>query len=121
MTVFRGDDLFSYALFYPYGTGKIYRRSYSNGGVSSWVEVTNYATASTMAKSIVEYTVNKWTEATVYNDGDTLFGVGGLMRVFRGVADDFSFALFYPLNSDSVYKRRWSASGWTNWVKISAV
>lgn len=126
LTTYRGGTHFSFQMYYPVKSNKVYKRYWDDTSStwSEWVDINTPTSgvATSMDAAITTYTIKQWTDVQVSNTLDTLLNQGGLMRVYRGNAY-FSFALFYPVNGNSVYKRRWieGTSSWEAWQKISAI
>lgn len=69
---------------------------------------------------VTSYKRNAQTIVPLSTVTDTFLGVGGVMDVFRGYHDSYSYATFKPVNSSKIYKRRWNHTTglWRAWEDI---
>lgn len=122
----RGYNNFGFSIFMPYNSNDIYKRIWNESGSwGEWAKLTNTSyqpTSYDMDTLIDKYTKFSWTDIEIRTNLDTFKNIGGLMRVYRGNVN-FSFALYYPYNTNEVYKRRYidSSSSWGSWEKISVI
>lgn len=75
-----------------------------------------------MTDLITTYPVNSLSKVTVNYLQDTLTGKGGVMEVFRGHNDSYSYALFTPNATNRIYQRKWDATNniWKTWELVSS-
>ena len=59
-----------------------------------------------MDEPITSYRKNAKTIQTISSTADTFLGVGGILEVFRGHHDSYSYATFKPHNNNAIYQRR---------------
>ena len=83
---------------------------------------TTYQTSYTMNDDILSYNPYSDTIVTVQTAQDTLLGVGGVMQVRRS-GKYMSYALYFPYNSNKIYKRRYDEQNgnnvWLDWELIT--
>jgi len=70
-----------------------------------------------MDEPIMSYRKNAKTIQLLTSVADTFLGIGGVMEVFRGYADAYSYATYKTFNSNKIYMRQWNHTQnvWTTW------
>ena len=123
LITYRGSSSMSYQTFQPLSSNDAYKRTWNDFSVkwNDWQSIRPKTKSGNMTNGITTYE-SGWNDVELTTITDTLLSVGGLMRAYKGGSTQ-SFALFYPVTSNSLYKRRWtdSTSTWTAWEKISLV
>ncbi len=79
----------------------------------------NVPSTTSMDSPITDYDKNKISTRLIYDNQDTFLHAGGVMSVFRGNEDLFSYALFYPYQSSKTYKRYWTGLSWSAWADMA--
>lgn len=109
--------------FYGY-LGTSITRYFSGGMWTDWESIGQLNTVKNKpfnnASPITDFSYGKVTQIPLYSGDAPDFPAGGIgtLEVSRvAVNDILNFQTFYPYNSDITYRRRWTASGWTPWVK----
>lgn len=122
------NKYFSYAVYYPYNSNKIYKRRWMEDKTPAYWENFELVSENSpiiknnlnglMDNAISNYDTDKETTILIPTANDVLTRVGGTMKIFRSSQNHFSYALFYPAKSDYSYKRYWNdtTSSWGNWI-----
>jgi peptidoglycan/xylan/chitin deacetylase (PgdA/CDA1 family) len=127
MYVYRGNTLYSYAIYVQAVNGSMYKRVWNDtpGTWGSWERVDTVKVRTTannvMDDSITTYSKNSETIVPVQTANDNYLSIGGVMRVYRAHSDAYSYATFTPFNANTLHMRKWStgSSTWGAWAKIS--
>jgi lysophospholipase L1-like esterase len=128
------SDLYSTQHYYLIDSDKIYYRRWTAGGWSVWTKVypvdknltilaTNSVTTATALTSFPTDSVSACAIASSNTDiANFPEAIRGTLLTYRlSTGDTFSYQEYSIYQTGKVYKRWWNTTGWTAWVKITAV
>ncbi len=123
------DDAFSYQLWYPHNSNKIYKRMWSDSVWQSWEVITGEPTGMKLISktglnnaSLITTFPTKCVSVTSFISPDGAgfpTNAGTLFTARIDDNNDLAYQLWYPYNSNVVYKRMCSSNTWLNWETIS--
>lgn len=121
----------SFQIWYPYNSNKMFKRRWlSNNSWGEWDEfaiATNY-TSPNFDAPITEYELGRITTSNFVNDDHTNFpgNNAGVLETYRNKFKSWngcSFQIWYPYNSNKMFKRRWDDDKkvWDEWDEFATV